>query len=102
MRIPFASASMRVPGPGAVVSIGPVRVTLPTGALYYGGLAALAIGGPLEAPVAVGAALAGAVLGRRWLRGSIPRVSVCDAAPGSGPQNRPKAVEENRMGSASA
>jgi hypothetical protein len=97
IRIPFATASLRLPGPGAVVSVGPVRVTLPTGALYYGGLATLAIGGSIEAPAAVGAALAGAVLGRRWLRRPLPQLAVCDAAPGAGP-----GTAAERAGSTSA
>ncbi|GAC1607754.1 MAG: hypothetical protein NVS3B26_02110 [Mycobacteriales bacterium] len=81
VKVPFASASVRLPGPGAVASVGPVRVTLPTGALYYGGLVALVVGGTLELPVAAGAALAGAVLGRRWLRGSRPKISLFDSQP---------------------
>jgi hypothetical protein len=81
VKVPFASASVRLPGPGAVASVGPVRVTLPTGALYYGGLAALVVGGAMELPMAAGAALAGAVLGRRWLRGAVPEISVFDSAP---------------------
>jgi len=81
MHVPFASATVRLPGPGAVARLGPVQVTLPTGALYYGGLAALVVGGTLELPVAAGAALAGAVLGRRWLRGAIPKISVFDSRP---------------------
>lgn len=82
LNIPFASASIRLPSPGAVANIGPVRVALPTGALYYGGLVALVVGGTLELPLAAGAAVAGAVLGRRWLRGAVPKVSVFDAQPG--------------------
>ena len=85
VKIPFASASVRLPGPGAVASVGPVRVTLPTGALYYGGLVALVVGGTLELPVAAGAALAGAVLGRRWLRGTRPSISVFDSEPAATP-----------------
>lgn len=79
--VPFVSASLRLPGPGAVATVGPVRLTLPTGALYYGGLAALVVGGTLELPVAAGAALAGAVLGRRWLRRPVPGIDVFDAQP---------------------
>lgn len=79
--VPFVSASLRLPGPGAVATVGPVRVTLPTGALYYGGLAALVVGGTLELPVAAGAALAGAVVGRRWLRRSVPGIDIFDAQP---------------------
>lgn len=95
VKIPFASASVRLPGPGAVATVGPVRVTLPTGALYYGGLAALAAGGALELPVAAGAALAGAVLGRRWLRGPTPEISVYDTEPGAGPHtSRPPAAPD--------
>jgi len=81
MHVPFASATVRLPGPGAVARLGPVQVTMPTGALYYGGLAALVVGGTLELPLAAGAALAGAVLGRRWLRGAIPKISVFDSRP---------------------
>jgi hypothetical protein len=73
-KIPFASASLRLPGPGAVGTIGPVRVTLPTGALYYGGLGALAITGALDPMVAVGAALAGVAFGRRLFGGPVPEV----------------------------
>lgn len=81
IRLPFASAELRLPGPGAVASIGPVKVTLPTGALYYGGLAALVLGGALELPVAAGAAIAGAVIGRRWLRRPVPEISVEESHP---------------------
>ncbi len=82
-RIPFASASLRLPGPGAVGTLGPVRVTLPTRGLYYGGLGALAITGALDPMVAAGAALAGVAFGRRLLRGSIPEAGRSDevAAP---------------------
>lgn len=83
--VPFVSASLRLPGPGAVATVGPVRLTLPTGALYYGGLAALVVGGTLELPVAAGAALAGAVLGRRWLRRPVPEINVFDAQPQPAP-----------------
>ena len=85
--VPFLSASLRLPGPGAVATIGPVRLTLPTGALYYGGLAALVVGGTLEFPVAAGAALAGAVLGRRWLRRPVPGIDVFDAQPEPSPRD---------------
>ena len=95
VKLPFVSGSLRLPGPGAVASVGPVRVTLPTGALYYGGLTALVIGGSLELPVAVGAALAGAVFGRRWLRGPVPEVSVYDATPESAPQSSSSDTPKN-------
>lgn len=85
LKLPLVSGSVRLPGPGAVASVGPVRVTLPTGTLYYGGLAALVVGGGLELPVAAGAALAGAMFGRRWLRGPVPEVSVYDTKPGGAP-----------------
>jgi hypothetical protein len=85
VRLPFAAASVAVPGPGAVATVGPVTVTLPTGALYYGGLAALVAGGALEAPVAAGAAVAGIVLGRRWFKHPVPTVSVYDSKPGGPP-----------------
>ncbi|GAC1444833.1 MAG: hypothetical protein NVSMB55_22530 [Mycobacteriales bacterium] len=81
MQVPFLSASLRIPAPGAVATVGPVQLTLPTGALYFGGLAALVVLGTVEAPVAAGAALVGAVLGRRWLRRLVPTVSM----PGSTP-----------------
>lgn len=84
--VPFVSASLRLPGPGAVATVGPVRLTLPTGALYYGGLVALVVGGTLEFPVAAGAALAGAVLGRRWLRRPVPGIDVFDAEPEPSPR----------------
>ncbi len=77
-KIPFASASLRLPGPGAVGSLGPVRLTLPTGPLYYGGLGALAIAGALDPAIAAGAALAGVTFGRRLLRGPVPQVSRSD------------------------
>lgn len=83
LKVPFASASLKLPGPGAVATVGPVTVKLPTGALYYGGLAALVATGALEFPVAAGAAVAGAVLARRWLRAPMPEVSVFDTKPGS-------------------
>jgi hypothetical protein len=85
VKVPLAAAVVNLPAPGAVAKVGPVRVTLPTGALYYGGLAALAVAGTLELPIAAGAALAGAVLGRRWLADPLPRISVFDSEPGSGP-----------------
>ncbi len=87
VKVPLASASLRLPGPGAVVQLGPVQVTLPTGALYYGGLVALVVGGTLELPVAAGAAVAGAVLGRRWLRSTTPTVTAFDSAFGNGPEH---------------
>lgn len=68
--------------------MGPVQVTVPTGALYYGGLAALVVAGGLELPFAVGAALAGAVLGRRWLRGGAPKINAFDAQSTAGSPNR--------------
>ena len=74
-------------------------MTLPTGALYYGGLAALVVGGTLELPVAAGAALAGAVLGRRWLRGPVPKVSIYDTKSGAVPQST-AASEKNAAGGA--
>jgi hypothetical protein len=83
--LPFMSASLRLPGPGAVAAVGPVRVTLPTGALYYGGLAMLVASGALEVPAAVGAAVSGAVVGRRWLGSRRPGISVFDSAPGGAP-----------------
>ncbi len=85
VKVPFASAALHLPGPGAVASLGPVRVTLPTGALYYGGLAALVVGGALELPVAASAAIVGAVIGRRWLRHPAPQISVFDAERDGGP-----------------
>lgn len=85
LRLPLASASIRLPGPGAVAKLGPVQVTLPTGALYYGGLVALVVGGTLELPIAAGAAVAGAVLGRRWLGRTTPTVTAFDSPPQSGP-----------------
>lgn len=88
LKIPFASASLRLPGPGAIAQVGPVTVKLPTGALYYGGLAALVVGGTLELPVAAGAALAGAVVARRWVGRPMPQISVYDSKPGQGPQER--------------
>jgi hypothetical protein len=83
--VPFVSVSLRLPGPGAVAAVGPVRVTLPTGALYYGGLALLVAGGALEAPAAVGAVVGGAVVGRRWLGSRRPEISVFDSVPGGVP-----------------
>jgi hypothetical protein len=85
-RIPFASASLRLPGPGAVATLGPVRVTLPAGALYYGGLATLVVGGALDLPVAAGAALAGVLFGRRRFGRAVPVISVVGATPGPAPQ----------------
>lgn len=85
IRVPFVSASVRLPAPGATAGVGPVTLTLPTGALYYGGLAVLAVAGAVELPVAVAAGVAGAVLGRRWLRGVVPTLSVVDAHTGSSP-----------------
>ena len=93
VKLPFLSGSLQLPGPGAVASVGPVRVTLPTGALYYGGLAALVVGGSLELPVAAGAALAGAVFARRWLRRPVPHVSVFDATPTPSQAARASATE---------
>lgn len=91
LRIPLAAGVVQLPSPGAVATVGPVRVTLPTGALYYGGLVALAFAGALELPVAAGAAVAGALVGRRWLADPLPRISVCDSEAGSGPVAREKA-----------
>jgi hypothetical protein len=53
------------------------------------------IGGSLELPVAAGAALAGAVFGRRWLRRPVPQVSVYDATPGSAPQGSSSDTPKN-------
>jgi hypothetical protein len=51
--MPFISASLTLPHPGANIRVGPVNMTLPTGYLYYGGLGALAIAGTLEWPLAL-------------------------------------------------
>lgn len=81
VKLPFASATLRLPGPGAVATVGPVRVTLPPGALYYGGLTALVMGGTMELPLAAGAVVTGVVLGRRWLQCTVPEISIFDSAP---------------------
>lgn len=52
IELPFFSASLTLPHPGANIRVGPVNMTLPTGYLYYGGLGALAIAGTLEWPLA--------------------------------------------------
>jgi hypothetical protein len=70
--------------------MGPVRVKLPTGALYYGGLVALAAGGAVELPLAAGLAVAGLVVRRRWPFRSWPTVTVYDSEPESAPQRRVK------------
>ena len=85
VHLPFFNASVGLPGPGAVAKVGPVQVTLPTGFLYFGGLAVLAAAGTVELPVVVGVGVAGAVLGRRWLRRPAPQLSAFDAQPGSSP-----------------
>jgi hypothetical protein len=82
---PVISAMIRLPGPGATVKLDPLRASLPTGTLYYGGLTLLAVAGAVELPLAVAAALAGALLGRRRLRGPRPQFSLFDASPGSTP-----------------
>lgn len=85
VHLPFFNASVGLPGPGAVAKVGPVQVTLPTGFLYFGGLALLAAAGTVELPVVVGVGVAGAVLGRRWLRRPAPQLSAFDAQPGRSP-----------------
>jgi hypothetical protein len=86
--LPLVSASLRLPRPGAVARVGPVRVKLPPGALYYGGLAMLAVGGAVELPVAAGLAAVGVVLSRGRVGRIRPSVSVCDTEPGAGPAGR--------------
>ena len=85
VRIPFVSASVRLPAPGATAAVGPVTVTLPTGGMYYGGLAVLVVAGAVELPFALAAGAAGALLGRRWLRGLVPSVRIVDTRAGSSP-----------------
>jgi hypothetical protein len=92
-KLPLIAASLRLPAPGASINVGPVRATLPSGALYYGGLAAMLIAGTVELPVAAGAMVVGALWGRRWLVGLRPQLSVYDAAPGSAPAERRSAEE---------
>jgi hypothetical protein len=84
LRAPLISASLRLPGPGAVARIGPVRFSLPSGALYYAGVAALVVGGAVELPVAAGIALAGALLGRDRLGALRPSLSMFDSEPAPG------------------
>ncbi|TSE01497.1 hypothetical protein FOS14_02825 [Skermania sp. ID1734] len=69
IQVPFVSASITVPGPGAAVKVGPVAMTLPTGYLYYGGLGALALAGTIEWPVAATLAAGGFVVDRFRHRG---------------------------------
>ncbi|HEX3828678.1 MAG TPA: hypothetical protein VHV82_15545 [Sporichthyaceae bacterium] len=84
LRAPLVSASIRLPGPGAVARVGPVRFTLPPGALYYAGVAALVAGGAVELPVAAGIALVGTLLGRGRLGGLRPSFSLFDSDPDPG------------------
>ncbi|MEU7764778.1 hypothetical protein AB0B25_06610 [Nocardia sp. NPDC049190] len=76
IKLPFASASLTVPGPGAVVEVGPVSVTLPTNYLYYTGLGALAIAGTIEWPVAAALGAGGFLVSR--VRSRTPKSTPTD------------------------
>ncbi|MDG3010400.1 hypothetical protein G4X40_09590 [Rhodococcus sp. D2-41] len=69
IELPFLSASVTLPKPGANVRVGPVSMTLPTGYLYYGGLATLAVVGTLEWPIAIALGTGGLVVERVRSRG---------------------------------
>lgn len=69
INLPFVSASLTIPGPGAKASVGPVSVTLPTGVLYYGGVGALAVAGAIEWPIALGLGASGYLYRRFSHRG---------------------------------
>lgn len=53
LHAPFTNASLRLPGPGARVQVGPAALTLSSGPLYYLGAAGLAAAGVVEWPLAL-------------------------------------------------
>lgn len=64
LELPFVSASVTLPRPGAAVRVGPVSMTVPTGYLYYGGLGILTVAGAIEWPIAVTFAAGGLLVER--------------------------------------
>lgn len=64
LNLPFLSARVAIPGQGIDMKAGPVRLSLPTRYLYYGGLGALTVAGAIEWPIAGALAVTGLIVDR--------------------------------------